>query len=97
MALTLTPHGARPREQNGRLLDALDEQLSDAIHIPDGTVSEALESGIYRVIATSDCLVRFGSAGIADAAAGEPWFAGAMEVRWCRAGQRIAVDAAIIP
>jgi hypothetical protein len=70
----------------------LSEQVGDAIVVANGAVSDALVSGHFRIVATGDCLVRFGE-DPADASDGETWYAKSEGVRYLKAGHKVAVDA----
>lgn len=94
MAIEMTYHGGRPREGSGALLDALPAQVGAAAAVASGSVSAALTSdGLYRIRASADCRVRCGDGTLTNAAGGEVWGAGSVEVRYLAAGSKIAVGA----
>ena len=94
MAVTLTPYDKRAYEE-GRRIDVVGGQSDNSISVANGSVSDPIVvGGLYRVIATSDCVVRIGNATLANATGGEPWPEKHFEMRNIARGRVVAVDAA---
>jgi hypothetical protein len=93
MAIELTFHGFRTVDAGGAHTPHLPAQTGDAVTVADGAVSAGLaDGGIYRVVATSACRVRFGS-DPADATGGEYWPQGHVALRTVAGASKVAVDA----
>jgi len=93
MAIRATPHGQRIVE-NGAGIDVRGKQTGNAVVVANAAVSSALTSpGLWRVAATSECIVRFGDSSLTNAANGEYWPAGHVEIVSLSDGAKIAVDA----
>jgi len=67
-------------------------QIGTAVAVADGAVSDPLDQGFYRLIATGACRVRIGP-DLTDATGGEYWPEGHFETLFIREGHVIAVDA----
>lgn len=85
MAITLTRHSLGARDYYG-------EQLGDRITVADGAVSAALTGGIYRIVSSTNSIVRIGN-GLANASGGASWPSGTIEARRIEQGAVIACDA----
>jgi hypothetical protein len=85
MAITLTRHNLGQRDYYG-------EQLGDRIAVADGAVSPPLTGGLYRIVASTNSIVRIGN-GLTNASGGASWPAGTIEPRRIEHGAVIACDA----
>lgn len=85
MAISITRHSLGARDYYG-------DQLADSITVADAGVSAALPAGLYRIAATTNSVVRVGSA-LANANGGTYMAAGSVEARQVPQGFVIACNA----
>ena len=94
MALVATFHGRyRPQDFGGSKVDILGPQDGNAIEIADNSVETGLAAGFYEIEATTDCVVRIGSATLPNATGGRAWAAGKERTYYVPSGGSIACDA----
>lgn len=96
MAIEFSFHPAQAtRDSNnvGGVL-ALGAQVGAVVTVADAAASAAFElDGFIRIVATSACRVRIGSA-LTNGSGGESWASGEVDVRAVKAGQVVGVSAA---
>lgn len=85
MAISITRHTLGVRGYYG-------EQLADSITVADGAVTAALPAGVYRIAATTNSIVRIGSA-LANATGGTYMAATTVEARQVPQGFVVACNA----
>jgi len=97
MPITMTRHPFGYRDVIGTPEGNNQEWESEPrITVADNAVSDALPTGLYRIYASGDCSLWFGNtATVAEAANGEPWPEGTVEVRSIVQNQKIACKAGL--
>lgn len=94
MAVSYTYHGAyRGEDASGHRADALRKAVGARVDVADAAVSAALTAtGWYRICASTTSYVLIDSEAT-DGTGGEHFPAGAAEVRWIAAGDKIGCSA----
>lgn len=90
MAIRMTFHAVTGKDDEAIIYG----QIGEAVVVADGTVSDpVLQTGIYRMVAVGESLVRIGPDDLEDADGGEDWPDRTVELRRIIRGQVVAVGA----